>query len=1248
VRTIAAALGVCITVLTLSAAALRQPEPRGDTQGATSQAAGDALDAQIAARVLAGDGATSETLTMAERALHLREHAQPRDDQQIAASLTRLGTVLLSAGNYTDSIVIFRRAQALHQRTHRPLDPELGRTLDGLGNALRLAGRQTEAAETLAAALAVRTASLDSHHGDVATTLEHLAAVELQQGLIPRARLHVERALAIREAGQPDDPQRAGTFNTLGDLLWFEGQLAKARAEYARAVDLGERTVGPEHPDLALYLRNLADATRNLGEPDRAKAMLERARHIAEARLGATHPEVAWILNDLAVTERNQGDYLDARRHYEGALAIIEARFGAAHVRAATVLHNLALLCERLGDLPQAIQLERRALAIWTREQGATHANVGRASNALGSMYARAGRYGAARISYERALAIRRRSLGPAHRDVATTLSELAAVLMREGRTAEAWTRLSEALQIWERAGATRDLLLVRALATRGALEAGRGDLGQAHVTLEQALQQHEQVFGASSPDVAQLRVALASVRSDVGDSTAALSEAIKAEAAGRVHLQLTMRDLSERMALSYAAERPKGLDLAASIVAVAATSTPRGALSQAQAPAQADARPSIGARDVSLVLDELIRSRGVVLDEMAARNRAESDASLAASSPELTSQRAALAAARQRLANLIVRGPESLTPERYAAVIEQARTRKEEAERALAETSVEFRKELARSHIGLAEVRAALPAGTAVVSFLRYEQHQSRALAAGSQDSARKPTSTPTSVASASLEQAAAPRAPAATQSSIATPRAAATGSSRTHAAAAARSVPSYLAFVLRADAPDIIVVPLGPARAIEASVARWREEIGTGLMRPDRSRAGAERAYRAAGVALRERIWDPLATHLDGAQRLFLVPDGALNLVSFASLPVNASEFLVEQAPMIHYLTAERDVVRPEVAPHAGTGLLALGAPAFGAAPVETTTAPPPVDAGATQPATSTLRGAAPADRGSPQPSIAATEPPRSAPALLRAAAASNCASFASMQFPALPGSLREIEEVARAWSEFPDGSAGASGGVEMLSRRAASERAFKQRAPGHQVLHLATHGFFLGGPCRPTPVEGARAADRLVRETRAVGGLASRAASPPAVIDNPLMLSGLAFAGVNRRAHVHADEDDGILTAEEVAGLDLEGVEWAVLSACDTGIGEIKTGEGVFGLRRAFQIAGVRTVILSLWAVEDRSAMNWMRALYDGRRRNHLDTAEAVRAASLAVLRDRRAHGDSVHPFFWAGFVATGDWR
>ena len=145
-----------------------------------------------------------------------------------------------------------------------------------------------------------------------------------------------------------------------------------------------------------------------------------------------------------------------------------------------------------------------------------------------------------------------------------------------------------------------------------------------------------------------------------------------------------------------------------------------------------------------------------------------------------------------------------------------------------------------------------------------------------------------------------------------------------------------------------------------------------------------------------------------------------------------------------------------------------------------------------------------------------------------------------------------------------------------------------------------------------------------------------------------ENPLLLSGLAFAGANERSLAGADEDDGILTAEEVAGLDLTGLDWAVLSACDTGLGVVRVGEGVLGLRRAFQTAGARTVIMSVWSVEDRSTRQWMRALYQARFERGLDTADAVHQAALSTLRARRSATASGHPFFWAGFVAAGDWR
>jgi CHAT domain-containing protein len=83
-------------------------------------------------------------------------------------------------------------------------------------------------------------------------------------------------------------------------------------------------------------------------------------------------------------------------------------------------------------------------------------------------------------------------------------------------------------------------------------------------------------------------------------------------------------------------------------------------------------------------------------------------------------------------------------------------------------------------------------------------------------------------------------------------------------------------------------------------------------------------------------------------------------------------------------------------------------------------------------------------------------------------------------------------------------------------------------------------------------------------------------------------------------------------------------------------------------VFGLRRAFQVAGARTLIMSLWSVEDEATREWMKALYEARLSKGLDTAASVRAASVVVLRERRARGESTHPCYWGAFVAAGDWH
>ncbi len=211
--------------------------------------------------------------------------------------------------------------------------------------------------------------------------------------------------------------------------------------------------------------------------------------------------------------------------------------------------------------------------------------------------------------------------------------------------------------------------------------------------------------------------------------------------------------------------------------------------------------------------------------------------------------------------------------------------------------------------------------------------------------------------------------------------------------------------------------------------------------------------------------------------------------------------------------------------------------------------------------------------------------------------------CGEGPPLRFEPLPQAAREAEDVAKL--------VGDPGRV--LVGRLATETSFKTFAPGSAVVHLATHGFVLGDSCAPAGA-------------------------------SPLKLAGFALAGANL-ATAPGKTDDGILTAEEIATIDLSRTDWVALSACETGGGSIARGEGVLGLRRAFTIAGARTLVLTLWPVADTDARRFMKSAYRARFDRGLSPAEAVRTASLQILGERRARGLDTSPAHWGAFVATG---
>ena len=356
------------------------------------------------------------------------------------------------------------------------------------------------------------------------------------------------------------------------------------------------------------------------------------------------------------------------------------------------------------------------------------------------------------------------------------------------------------------------------------------------------------------------------------------------------------------------------------------------------------------------------------------------------------------------------------------SALLEGARREKESAEEALAEQSAAARAELADARAGFHDIQRALPQGSALVSFSRYD----------------RTTFT--------------------------------TSGDRPGRKTVARVTPSYMAFVARADAAPIVAVPLGSAAAVETAIASWRAAVSTP--------ANTEQSYRLAGGRLRARVWDPVAAHLRDVAEVFIVPDGALSTVSFASLPVAANKYLIETAPVIHYLSTERDLIAE--APTTGRGLLAVGGPTYGPQATPTAGAKP----------------SAPVQR-------------------------SACIGTGALTFEDLPGSRVEVQDIARLWAR-PSTALRASEPPEpslVLSGAAATKAAVVRAAAGRRIVHFATHGFFLGSSCEPVRLRPFGAsAGQAPANTRGVGGLVAASTKRPSV-ENPLLLAGLAFAGANR---------------------------------------------------------------------------------------------------------------------------------
>jgi len=321
------------------------------------------------------------------------------------------------------------------------------------------------------------------------------------------------------------------------------------------------------------------------------------------------------------------------------------------------------------------------------------------------------------------------------------------------------------------------------------------------------------------------------------------------------------------------------------------------------------------------------------------------------------------------------------------------------------------------------------------------------------------------------------------------------------------------------------------------------------------------------AISRSLDEMIMRPVRAFIGPSKHILISPDGALNLIPFEALVDESGKYLIESYALT-YLTSGRDLLAPPGYASSREDPVIIANPDFDL---------------------------------------------RSVPKIEVEGAASSV--FRHMNYLPLPATAGEANGIAEAL-----GRASVKMGPD------ATEQAVK-RLKGPEILHIATHGFFLNDTQRPD------SSSRL---------LALESVEPKApMIGNSLLRSGLVLAGVKQG--VSGSGEDGVLTALEVSGLDLVGTKLVVLSACDTGVGDIGQWEGIYGLRRALVMAGAESEVISLWPVSDTATRDLMVDFYR-RLKGGEGRSDALRQAQLAIL-----HGPARrHPFYWAAFILSGDWE
>ncbi|MCC3568110.1 MULTISPECIES: CHAT domain-containing tetratricopeptide repeat protein [unclassified Microcoleus] len=1134
---------------------------------------------------------------------------------------------LYNEGKFNEAILVAEQALTLAKSLHPGDHPDVATSLSNLATLYRSEGRGLEAENPSLQALEMRKRLFNGDHPDVTQSLNNLATLYYSQGRYAESEsLYLQVLEITKRLFNGDHPDVAATMNNLGQLYDSQGRYADAEPLLQKALEIRKRLFKGDHSDVAQSLNNLALLYDSQGLYADAEPLFQKALEMWQRLFKGDHPDVATIMNNLVEIYSIQGRYAEAEPICLQALEMRKRLFNGDHPDVTVSLNTLASLYSSQARYAEAEHFHLQALKMCQRLFNGDHPNVAAMMNNLASFYSSQGGYTDAASLLQKALDMWQRLFNGDHPDVAAMMNNLGLLYDSQGLYADAEPLLQKALEIRKRLFTGDHTDVATSLNNLALLYSSQGRYTDAEPLFQKALEMWQHLFKGDHPDVATSLNNLAGLLAATNRPQ---------EAFEKIHQSIEMDDrlIRRNFAFSSEQDRLKSLkngrykfDAFLSLVSQYFSNSPE---------------------QVQKALDVVLKRKSMTAAALAAFNFAIHSQRYSHLKPQFNRLRSLQEQLFHRTNNPPVPAPEQ--------PIELYRTRLGEYQKDIAQLEQQcqqLEKELATQvpEIQLQDqtvdrraVALELPANAVLVEYVRFDRYDFTAPEGKNWKSAE------------------------------------------------------YWAFILPAEDSDAVqMISLGEAQPIDELIEKVRQvlELKTPSKEGKANKKGTLfKKYQYDPLypnALREKIFTPLLSILQPYQNIFIAPDSQLSLIPFGVLPVDETgQQLLRDNYQISYLSSGKDVLRWKLeTDRTASESLIIANPNFDY--------PQPPS---TKPKTESLSQSG-ANSHSTKPVFH---------------------SLSSKEFDPLP----ETETLAKSIAEklaIPNLYLGDKAVETLLSQTACP-----------RILLIATHGYFQPESpyirltqellnCPSEEEENLLAKNRDLVNSKLLMAMENQAVTCAAqgkensaewlrnfaqkvseqykispalnLTENPLdrfavapannamIRAGLAFAGANtsrQGKNLPEDAGKGLLLAQDVAGIDLWENEVTILIACKTGLGDVQLGEGVFGLRRAFAVAGCKALIMSLWEVPTRPSLLLMdRFLSDvelglGKREALLKAQSYIRTITIRELQQFRDDPDRdilaefinekkviseefieanpdyqllSHPYFWGAWISQGE--